>query len=328
MRGGSPSAQPDTEQAMPNNEFRLSRLKEVRERLRPLVVRTPCLPSSHFAGLYHKAENLQITGSFKIRTAFSQMLRLTPDERQAGVVASSSGNFAQGVAAVAARLGISSKVVMMENSHPLKVERARTLGAEVVFCANQIEARERVTKEIQRREGRSLLHPFDHIQALYGNGSIGLEILEQVPRVRLVVTPISGGGLIGGVSAALKMLRPSVKVWGVQPKGSNATYLSFRKNRRCSVAKAQTIADGLRVTRPGALPFAMIQRFVDRVVVVEEESILKAVRHYFEQARLVVEPSGAVPLAAVMENQVPTDKTVLLVSGGNLEPSLLSESRD
>lgn len=313
---------------MPNNEFRLSRLKEVREQLRPLVASTPCLPSAHFPGLYHKAENLQITGSFKIRTALSQLLALTSEERLAGVVASSSGNFAQGVAAVAARFGISSKVVMMQNSQPLKVDRTRALGAEVVFCANHVEARERATNEIQRREGRSLLHPFDHIQALYGNGTIGLEILEQVPEVALVVAPISGGGLIGGVAAALKLLRPSVQVWGVQPRGSNAAYLSFKKKRRCSVPIARTMADGLRVTRPGALPFAMIRRFVDQVVVVEEESILKAVRHYFELARLVVEPSGAVPLAAVLEDQVPADKTVLLVSGGNLEPSLLCEPED
>lgn len=298
-------------------------VREAAKRLRPFVRVTPLLPSHFDPEVRLKAESLQTTGSFKARTACNQLLQLSEDERRRGVVTASSGNFAQGVAYAASRLSISAKIVMMRRSNPLKVERTRQWGAEVIFCDDTLEARVAMVEEIRRSEDRATVHPYDHPNAVAGNGVIALEILDQFPEVENIVLPVSGGGLLSGVAGTVKVLKPEVKVFGVQSAGNPTTFLSFQAGEPRSVERANTIADGLLVTTPGKVTFPLIQRFVDGVVVVEEETILAAVKHFVEHERLVVEPSGAVGLAALMEDKLPRQKTVLVLSGGNIAPDLL-----
>ncbi len=274
-------------------------------------------------GLFLKAENLQNTNSFKIRAAAGQILSLSQPQLDRGLVTSSSGNFGQAAAYVASLVGCDLQVVMTRNSNPLKVELTRKWGAEVVFCDNDFGARLARVEEIESSLGTTQIHPFNHPNAILGNASLGLEVLEQNPDTRHLVVPISGGGLIGGVALGAKLLNPAIQVWGVQPQESNATYLSFRAGRILSVEKTETIADGLRANQPGDLTFPLIQEYVDLVVTVSEQSILEAVAHLFQTERLVVEPSGAVGMAAVLGGLIPAQNTVLVLSGGNVDPELL-----
>ena len=297
-----------------------------RERLSKVARVTPLVQSKFDPGLHFKAENLQVTGSFKIRAAYNQMVQLDQEQRDRGIVTSSSGNFAQAVAYAAKMLGLSAKIVMMENSNPMKVSGTRRWGGEVVFCESRFEARDRTVQQIREEEGRSTVHPYDHSAAVAGNGTAGLEIVEQLDQVENVVVPISGGGLISGIAMAVKERKPSVKVWGVQPRGSNATYLSFRKQEPVALDRADTVADGLTVTRPGSLTFPLILRYVDGVEMVEEDSILYSVGHLMGEEKLVVEPSGAVPLAAILEGKVPLRNTVLVLSGGNMGQEIMNRS--
>jgi threonine dehydratase len=300
-------------------------LIEARARLREVVIRTPLLPSQSRPGVFFKTENFQKTGSFKIRAAYNQIARLDEHERRRGIVTSSSGNFAQGAAIAAELLGVSAKIVMMECSSPTKIERTRALGGEVIFCENRFEAREEKVAEIKQTEGRATIHPYNHPDAIAGNASGGLEILEQFPEIKNLIVPVSGGGLISGLAVAMKTNKPSVQVWGVQSAGSNAAFLSFQEGRPVSIEKANTIADGLAVTRPGSITFPLIRQFVTDVVAVSEDSIRQAVRDFILGEKLVVEPSGAVTLAAILEDQVPADNTVCFLSGGNIDPILLSK---
>ena len=299
-------------------------LREVRQRLAPVVLETPLLHSQIAAGLRYKPENLQRTGSFKIRPALNQVLALSKSERAKGIVTSSSGNFAQGAAYASSCLDVSAKIVMMRSSNPIKVERTRKLGAEVVFCENHFAAREAAVAEIKREEGRAEIHPFNRVAVVVGNATVGAEICEQFEEIENVVVPVSGGGLIAGVAQAVKLLSPRTKVWGVQPENSNATYLSFKKERVVEIDQPVTIADGLMVTRPGSLTFPMIRRFVDQMVTVGEDQILRSVGVLLREENLVVEPSGAVTLAAVLEGLIPAQNTVCVLSGGNVNPAVLS----
>jgi threonine dehydratase len=298
-------------------------IAEAMETLEGVVRSTPVLPAVLRESLFFKPESLQLTGSFKIRPAHNQLAHLSQDQKAPGIITSSSGNFAQAVACSAHLLRISAKIVMMESSNPLKVERTRAYGGEVVFCDNHFDARQATVQRIAQSENRHEIYPYDHPLAIAGNATIALEILQQNPTTRNVVVPISGGGLIAGVALGLKLINPRIKVWGIQAAGSNAAVLSFQAGKRVSIEKADTMADGLAVTCPGELTFPLIQEYVDEVATVEEDSIMEAVRHFLHHERLVVEPSGAVTLAAVLEEKVAVDNTVLVLSGGNIDPRLL-----
>ena len=298
-------------------------LAETRRQLSRFVSLTPLLQSMVHSGVYFKAENLQRTGSFKVRPALTQVFQLSERARTKGIVTSSSGNFAQGAAFAAKCFGLSAKIVMMKSSNPLKVERTKRLGGEVVFCADDFEARQQTVDEIREQEGRAEIHPFDRILVIVGSASIGAEIIEQFPDVEHVLVPVSGGGLISGVACAIKLLKPSVRVYGVQPQGSNATFLSYREQRPVKIDRAVTIADGLMVTKPGKLTFPLIQKYVDEFFLVQEETLLEGVRSLLLEEKLVVEPSAVVTLAAILEGQVTPENTVCLLSGGNVSPELL-----
>lgn len=297
-----------------------------RELLAPYLRLTPVLPSGLDPNVFYKAENLQVTGSFKVRTAFSQLLRLAAADAQRGIVTSSSGNFALATAYAGNRLGMSTKIVMMQSANPVKTARTKRYGGQVVFCEDRFEARAETVAAIVAGEGRTEIAPYDHPNAVLGSTTLAAEIIEQFPEVEDIVVPVSGGGLIAGVAAAAKLLKPGVHVWGVQPKGSNATYLSFRARDFRRIEKAVTVADGLMVTRPGQVTFPLILQYVDDVVSVCEAAILQAVCHLHEEDRLVVEPSGAVPLAAVIEGKIPRKNTVLVLSGGNIAPDVLRQA--
>ncbi|MBI4551781.1 MAG: threonine/serine dehydratase [Candidatus Latescibacteria bacterium] len=295
------------------------------QELPPDVVRTPVLRadalSEETSGtVLLKAENLQVTGSYKARASFTILNRLSDDEKRRGAAISSSGNFAAAFAHMGTRLGIPTTVVMMQKTSPYKVERTRRFGAEVVLCENRHESRWETLDRLKAERGITVINTFEEPNVMRGHGTIGLEIMEHVPDVDVVLVPISSGGLIAGVATAVKEIRPSARVIGVQPEGSQAMYRSFRQGQVCGIDEARTICDALIAGRPGVLPFEHVQRYVDDVVLVSDEQVKHAVRTLAGTTKLVVEPSGAVGIAAMQAGLVDVhgQTVVALVSGGNI----------
>jgi threonine dehydratase len=270
-----------------------------------------------------KCENLQRTGSFKIRGAFTRMSRLEEAERALGVVA---GNHAQGVALAARMLGLNARVYMPFGAPIPKVNATRGYGAEIVFAGATVDEALLHAAEYAEQTGATLVHPFDHRDIVLGQGTCGLEILDQVPSAATVLVPTGGGGLIAGVAAAIKAARPDVQVVGVQAEGAAAYPGSLAAGRPVALETMSTMADGIAVARPGAVPFAIIEACVDTIVTVSEESISRALVLLLERAKLVVEPAGAAAVAALLED--PTayrTPAVAVLSGGNVDPLLLAK---
>jgi threonine dehydratase len=308
-----------------NNDPDLISLPTVRAaaaRIAPYIVKTPIIRMTP-SGYWLKAECLQPIGAFKIRGAFNALLGLTDEERRRGVVAHSSGNHAQAVAYAAKELGVSAVIVMPEKSSPVKLAATKSWGAEI----HLVDASQRSEKcqSLAQERGLIIVEPFDSAAIMAGTGTIGLEILESHPGVRHVVVPVGGGGLIGGLAATLKQIKPEITVIGVEPELANDAQKSFRSGVLKALTAqdtARTIADGLRVTQVGHLPWTNIRAFVQDIVAVSEDDIKGAMRRIAAEARLFVEPSGAVALAgAIVMGLNPVD-TVAIVSGGNVEPSL------
>jgi len=271
-----------------------------------------------------KCENLQRTGSFKIRGAYVRIARLSAEERARGVVAASAGNHAQGVALAASLLGTSS-TVFMPNGAPLpKVEATRAYGAEIRFAGVTVDEALAAAARYQEETGAVLIHPFDHPDIVAGQGTVGLEILEQAPEVRTVVASVGGGGLISGVAAAIKAARPDVRIVGVQAAGAAAYPASLAAGRPTALSSMATIADGIAVGCPGDLTYRMVRDLVDGVVTVSEEALSQALLLCLERAKLVVEPAGAAAVAAVMDQpELFEPPVVAILSGGNIDPVLL-----
>ncbi|MCV7290354.1 threonine/serine dehydratase [Mycolicibacterium wolinskyi] len=303
-------------------------IRDAAQRIAADIVRTPLLPAGWGdpdRPLWLKPENLQPIGAFKIRGAFNALGRLDPDVRARGVVAYSSGNHAQAVAYAAAAYGVTVHIVMPEETPNVKVEATRGHGAEVVLCgAGQ---REQVADELVIRTGGVLIPPFDHPDIIAGQGTIGLEIAQDLTDVAAVLIPISGGGLASGIGTAIRALCPRAKVFGVEPELAADTAESLALGRRVEWPVAQrnrTIADGLRST-PSELTFAHLQQVLDDVIVVTEDEIRSAVRELAYRAHLIAEPSGAVALAGYRKAATPAGPTAVVVSGGNVEPPMLRE---
>jgi threonine dehydratase len=298
------------------------------ERIRGFVVRTPLVPApwaDPLRPLWIKPENLQPIGAFKVRGAFNAIARLDDAARARGVVAYSSGNHAQAVAYAAARFGINASIVMPEETPAVKVDATRGYGAEVVLCAAG--QRERVADEVLARTGGVLIPPFDHVDVIAGQGTIGLEIAEDLPDVRTVLIPVSGGGLASGVGTAIKALCPAATVIGVEPELAADTAAGLRARHRVEWSiedRNRTIADGLR-SQPSELTFAHLQHVLDDLITVSENEIREAVRELAVRSHLVSEPSGAVALAAYRRAPTPEGPTVIVLSGGNLELTLLRD---
>jgi threonine dehydratase len=307
----------------------LKDIETAREVLQGVSVYTPMEESrwlSQIAGgpVLLKAENLQRTGSFKIRGAYLRMCRLSEEERAHGVVAASAGNHAQGVALAAQMLGIKSTVFMPEGAPIPKEKATRGYGAEVRFTGHSIDDALIEAKRFADETGAVLIHPFDHLDIVTGQGTCGLEIVEQCPDVRTVVVPTGGGGFIGGIAIAVKTLRPDVKVVGVQAAGAAAYVSSLAAGHPVPLESMTTMADGIAVGCPGQVPFRAISEYVDEVLTVSEESLSRALLMVLERAKLVVEPAGAAAVAAILDQPDHFETpAVAVLSGGNIDPQLL-----
>jgi threonine dehydratase len=273
-----------------------------------------------------KCENLQRTGSFKIRGAYVRIAKLTDEERRRGVVAASAGNHAQGVALAAKLLGCEATVFMPDAAPLPKVEATRAYGATIRMSGDTVDDALVAASAWSERTGAVLIHPFDHADIIAGQGTVGLELLEQCPEVKTIVVAIGGGGLVSGIAVAVKALRPDVKVVGVQASGAAAFNGSLRAGRPVALDTMATIADGIAVGCPGDITFRHVRELVDRVTTVDEDALSRALLLCLERAKLVVEPAGAAAVAALMEDPTAFDPPVVAVlSGGNIDPVLLSK---
>ena len=305
----------------------LEMIQQAQEALRGIARRTPLDPAPKLGeNIYIKAENLQLTGAFKLRGAYNKILSLTPEEAARGVIACSAGNHAQGIALSATRLGIRSVICMPAGAPISKVEATRAYGAEVVLVPGVYDDAAREAERLTKEHGYTFAHPFNDPYVIAGQGTIGLEILEQLPDVSQVVVPIGGGGLISGIAYAIKHLKPSCRVIGVQAEGAASMEQSIRQGRPVELGSVATIADGIAVKRPGDLTFQLCREYVDEIVTVREDEIASAILALMEVQKTVAEGAGATPVAACMFKKVDTTagKTVCVVSGGNVDVTTLS----
>ncbi len=308
----------------------LEELNEAAALVAHVARRTPVFPAPWLERLiegpvWMKCENLQRSGSFKVRGAYVRMARLTEQERSRGVVAASAGNHAQGVAVAAARLGTSATVFMPRGAALPKVEATKGYGARVELVGEVVDDALAAAQEFAQRTGSALIHPFDHRDIVLGQGTVGLEILEQVPDVRTVVVPVGGGGLVAGIASALHAAGSTARVVGVQAAGAAAYPPSLGQGRPVRLAAMATVADGIAVALPGAIPFSLIAALQVTVETVEEESIARALVQLMERSKQVVEPAGGVAAAALLQPRgEPWEAPVVVVlSGGNIDPVVL-----
>ena len=304
-------------------------LKQVREaaaRLSGAVNKTPVMRSRTLdkmcgAEVFLKCEIFQRTGSFKFRGAYNALSLLDDRERAKGVVTHSSGNHAQALALAAAVAGVKAKIVMPKGSSPVKVAAVKGYGAAVILCENTLESREKTAAGLIEAEGLCLVHPYNDERIMAGAGTAALELIEETGELDYLLAPVGGGGLLSGTALSAKGLRPSTKVWGVEPAGADDACRSFKEGRIVPQTDPRTIADGLR-TSLGDKTFPVIRGFVDEIVLAGEEEILSAMRFLWERMKLVVEPSGAVPLAPLLNGSLPAAEKSLrvgvIISGGNL----------
>lgn len=276
--------------------------------------------------VYLKPECLQKTGSFKIRGAYYKISQLSEEEKRKGVIACSAGNHAQGVALGATSMGIKSLICLPEGAPISKVEATKKLGAEVCLVPGVYDDAYQKALQLRDEHGYTFIHPFDDENVIAGQGTIGLELLDQLPDVEAVVVPVGGGGLISGVAYAIKSLNPQVKVYGVQASGAASMVHSLHDHKQEKLAKVSTIADGIAVKEPGTLTFDICSHYVDDIVTVSEDEICAAILHLIESEKMVAEGAGAASVAAVMFNKVPVKgkKTICVVSGGNIDVTILS----
>jgi threonine dehydratase len=314
----------------------LADIRAARERIRGEVVLTPCTRSLAFddlvpCELHFKFENLQRTGSFKDRGALNRLRHLNREERARGVVTASAGNHAQAVAFHAGRLGIPATIVMPEASPLIKAANTRRYGARVILHGASFAAALEEALRIRDEEGQILIHAYDDEQVVAGQGTIGLEILEQVPDVDTIVVPVGGGGIIGGIATAVKSLKPGVRIIGVEAEAAPSARRSLDAGEIVSVESARTLADGIAIKRVGDVTFPLIQTYVDDVVLVGEEEIARAILLFLEREKTVAEGAGAVPLAALVAGKIPLregEVVVPVVCGGNIDVNMISRIID
>ncbi len=329
---------------------RLSDIEAARERLKGIISRTPMLfdgrlsrdvglshhsdaqmgtrPSSGASGgAYLKAESLQMGGSFKIRGAYNKISQLTPEELKRGVIAASAGNHAQGVALAASIVGTKATIVCPEFSPLTKLNATRSFGAEVILHGNILDDSIAYSRELQEKEGYTYVHAFDDEQIIAGQGTIGIEIIEDLPDVTTIVVPIGGGGLMSGIATAAKALKPEIRLVGVQAENSSWVRPSFQAGHAVSAQMAPTIADGIAVKRPGEVTLPILKELVDETVEVTEDEIARAIFFGVQNNRLVLEGAGAAGLAAVLAGKVKTsqdDVVCTVLCGGNIDANLLA----
>ncbi len=307
-------------------------IAEAHDRIRPYIHRTPVITSRSFnkaAGkeVFFKCENLQRAGAFKIRGASNRILALNEKEKRRGVVAYSSGNHAQAVALAAREFGVRAIIAMPSDAPVSKVAATRDFGAEVIFYDRLTEDRKQVAQEIADRNGSIMVPPYDDYLVMAGQGTCGLEFLEQVQDLDSIVTPCSGGGLFAGVTIAAKSINAEICCFPVEPDTGDDTRQSFLKKERVTISPSSTIADGLRVQTPGALTFPIVQKYAPDVLTVSDEEIVATLRFILLRMKLLVEPSGAAAAAAVLFGRLPAEirRVGVVLSGGNMDAKLLAQ---
>ena len=297
--------------------------------LKDVARKTDLIYSQKLSGkaeIYLKTENLQVTGSFKLRGAYYKISQLTEEQKKAGIVACSAGNHAQGVALAATRMGIKSVICMPDGAPISKVEATKALGADVVLVPGAYDDAYAHAVKLRDETGATFIHPFDDDEVIAGQGTIGLEILEQLPDVDAIIVPVGGGGLVSGVAYAVKQLNPNVKVYGVQAERAASMAESRKRGEAITLKKVSTFADGIAVKHPGDITFEMNKQYVDEMVTVTEDEIATAILALIEKQKLIAEGAGAVSVAAAMFGKLPIEgkKVVCLVSGGNIDVNILS----
>ena len=307
----------------------IDRIRHAAEVLSSVVRRTDMIRAPRInceSEIYLKTENLQVTGSFKVRGAYYKISQLTDEEKQRGVIACSAGNHAQGVALGATKNGIKSLICLPAGAPISKIEATKRLGAEVCLVNGVYDDAYAKALELKEKHGYTFVHPFDDELVIAGQGTIGLEILEQLPDVEAVIVPIGGGGLISGVALALKTLKPDVKIYGVQAAGAPSMEVSVKENKIIRLPSVSTIADGIAVKEPGVNTFEYCRKYVDEIASITDEEVATAILALIEQHKIIAEGAGAISVAAAMLDKFPIKgkKTVCLVSGGNIDVPILS----
>ncbi len=311
----------------------LDKIYHARYVLKEVIRDTDVIYAPHInpdAQIYLKTENLQITGSFKVRGAYYKISQLSDEEKKRGVIACSAGNHAQGVALAAQKAGIHAVICLPDGAPISKVEATKSYGAEVVLVEGVYDDAYERALQLRDERGYTFIHPFDDELVIEGQGTIGLELMEQIPDMDAVIVPVGGGGLISGVAFAIKALNPDVKVYGVQAAGAPSMVSSLREKEIVHLPSVSTIADGIAVKTPGENTFALTSQYVDEVVTVTDDEIAAAILALMEQQKLVTEGAGAISVAAAMWGKVPVKgkKVVCLLSGGNVDVSILSRVID
>ncbi len=308
----------------------LDEIRMAREGLPEAIRRTPLIPLSRDSGevgqekLFIKAENLQVTGAYKVRAAFTIMNALRPEERSKGVVLTSSGNFAQAFAFAGASMGVPIVVVMLDRTSPYTISATEGYGAEVVFCGDDALARQPAVNEIAKERGITAIEIWEEPMATAGHGSLGLEIIEDLPDVETVLVPVSSGGVAAGVSTAIKESLPNIRVIGVQPERANAAWVSLQKGEPTAIDYWDSMADGLSAVRPGEFPFRHLQKYLDGIVLITEEEIAASFRTLLFRGKLMGEPAGVVAAAAFFSGKVDSGrKTVAALTGGNVSAEVI-----
>ena len=291
------------------------------------IIYSPVLSKQSGCEVYLKTENLQLTGSFKIRGAYYKISQLSEEEKAKGVIACSAGNHAQGVALASKKFGIKAKICMPDGAPISKVEATKNYGAEVILVPGVYDDAHNEAERLKEKYGYTFIHPFDDDDVIAGQATIGIEILNELKDVDVIVVPVGGGGLVAGIAFAVKKLNPNVKVFGVQSEGAPSMANSIHSKRIQTLSSISTIADGIAVKEPGLNTFELCSKYVDDIVTVTDEQVSAAILALIEKQKMIAEGAGAVSLAAVMYNKIPDlngKKVVCLISGGNIDVTILS----
>jgi len=314
-------------------DYHLSEIKKAQANLKGVSVKTALIYSDVFSNesgnaVYIKPENLQITGAFKLRGAYNKLCTLTPCEKQRGVIASSAGNHAQGVAYSAEKLGIMATIVMPKTTPLIKVEATKSYGAKVILFGDCYDEAYSEAKILEKKHNYVFVHPFDDLDVMYGQGTIACEILEEIVDMDCILVPVGGGGLIAGIALAAKALNPNIKIIGVEPEGAKAMKESMDNNGIVHLATVRTIADGVAVKKPGNLTFEIIQNYVDEIVTVSDFDIMESFLLLLEKHKLIAEASGALSFAGLKKIKEKGKKVACILSGGNIDVVTISSMID
>lgn len=309
--------------------LKFEEIVDAKKRLEGITAKTELIYSPIFSNeskneVFMKPENLQITGAYKIRGAYNKISKLTDEEKSRGLIASSAGNHAQGVAYSAQRLGIKATIVMPKTTPLIKVEATKMYGAKVILAGDTYDESQKEAKRLQNEFNYTFIHPFDDTNIMAGQGSIGIEILDEIEDIDIIISPIGGGGLLSGIAVAAKSINPNIKVIGVEPVGAQAMKLSVDNDELVSLNNVDTIADGVAVKKPGELTYLIIKEYVDEIVTVSDFDLTESLLILLERHKIVAEPAGVLSLAALKKIKDRDKKIACVLSGGNIDVVTMS----